>query len=484
MDDEATYYVTVGEHTIGPATMSQVLAAIRSGKVSAKDEVCRVGDIDWIPVYRVPSFAAALAVSAPTSAESQGFEGRESEPAPEPAHAGTPPVKVPAEAPTRTSIGTPGETKPDRVRSARRRLVVGVITLATAAACITVAVLRSRALNDARSRVASSHDQWRSLVAARNLEVASLDEAIVQSERDWAEGLRAREGVLSTTAERSAWTRYQQAIRDVNRWAPPGALAEVEEEAGLYSCARVGLAPQSEHNLQLTADLLCPRMWDNYHQHAERPLDEVRGLDMYFRSIALCCAHIRFDAALHTARLLESTPRVTAIREAERTLRGVVGAAASSRSRRESVLAESSNNLQQAATQHQIAQAECRSTHEAWFATPECGPDIAEAVPAATAGSTTAIPLELPDGPIPDSVLTASPEPPRPTAEAEPSACSWRVRDPRPPTRVRPNAGDTTAAVAELANGTAINVVGRDRRWLEIDHPVAGWVFEANVECR
>lgn len=53
------------------------------------------------------------------------------------------------------------------------------------------------------------------------------------------------------------------------------------------------------------------------------------------------------------------------------------------------------------------------------------------------------------------------------------------VNDPNSPLNVRSGAGTHYDVVTELINGTALNVIGTDGNWLQIDRPVKGYVFAA-----
>ena len=53
------------------------------------------------------------------------------------------------------------------------------------------------------------------------------------------------------------------------------------------------------------------------------------------------------------------------------------------------------------------------------------------------------------------------------------------VNDPNSPLNVRSGAGTQHDLVAELINGTALNVIGNKDNWLKIDRPVEGYVFAA-----
>ncbi len=83
--------------------------------------------------------------------------------------------------------------------------------------------------------------------------------------------------------------------------------------------------------------------------------------------------------------------------------------------------------------------------------------------------------------PIPDADPDRAPSAPPPTA-AE-TECTWRISDPRPPTRIRPAPGDTSTSLGEPTNGTEIRIVSRSGRWVQIDQPTEGWVFDANISC-
>lgn len=60
-----SFYVAIGERTIGPVTEQEVLEGIRVGKVPRDADICRVGDSEWRVIHEVEPFASAFAPTPP-----------------------------------------------------------------------------------------------------------------------------------------------------------------------------------------------------------------------------------------------------------------------------------------------------------------------------------------------------------------------------------------------------------------------------------